>query len=78
MAQQKIYLLVVLGKAVSEPTLHLLSDIDEHCFGGMFRELVGLTDVHWAARAAQTRSTGRIPSARCTRGKGQKRPLFRD
>lgn len=54
MAHQKPYLLVVLGKAVSEPTLHLLGDIDEHCFGGMFRELVGLTDVHWAASAAQT------------------------
>jgi len=43
-----------LGEAVSEPMLHLLGDIDEHCFGGMFRELVGLTDVHLAASTAQT------------------------
>ena len=29
--------------------LNLPGDIDEHCFGGMFCELVGLTDVHLAA-----------------------------
>ena len=43
-----------LVEAVREPMLHLLGDVDEHRFGGMFRELVGLTDVHWAASAAQT------------------------
>ena len=34
--------------------LSLPGDIDEYCFGGMFRELVGLTDVHLTASAAQT------------------------
>ena len=47
-------LLMVLGKAVSEPMLHLLCNVNQHCFGGMFRELVGLTDVHLAASPAQT------------------------
>jgi hypothetical protein len=48
------HLLVVLGKAVREPMLPLLCNVNQCRFGGMFRELVGLTDVHLAASAAQT------------------------
>lgn len=54
MAHQSRYLLGVLGKAVREPMLHLLCNVNQRCFGGMFREVVGLTDVHRAASAAQT------------------------
>ena len=54
MAHQSRYLLVVLGKAVREPMLHLLCNVNQRRFGGMFCELVGLTDVHLAASAAQT------------------------
>ena len=54
MAHQSRYLLVVLGKAVREPMLHLLCNVNQRRFGGMFRELVGLSDVHLAASAAQT------------------------
>jgi hypothetical protein len=34
--------------------LHLLCNVNQRRFGGMFCELVGLTDVHLAASAAQT------------------------
>jgi hypothetical protein len=52
MAHQSCYVLVVLGKAVREPMLHLLCNVNQRRFGGMFRELVGLTDVHLAASSA--------------------------
>jgi hypothetical protein len=64
MAHQSRYLLVVLGKAVREPMLHLLCNVNltsrssapvsQRRFGRMFCELVGLTDVYLAASAAQT------------------------
>ena len=52
MAHQSRYLLLVLGKAVREPILHLLCNVNKHGFGGMFCELVGLTDVYLPASAA--------------------------
>ena len=42
MAHQSSYPLVVLGKAVREPMLHLLCNVNQRRFGGMFRELVRL------------------------------------
>ena len=43
-----------LREAVNEPVLHLLANVDQYRSGGMFGELVRLTDVHLAASAAQT------------------------
>ena len=54
MAHQSCYLLMVLGKAVREPMLHLLCNVNQRRFGGMFRELVGLADVNLATSPAQT------------------------
>ena len=54
MARQRASLPMRLGEAVREPMLHLPCNVNQRRFGGMFCELVGLTDVHLAASAAQT------------------------